>query len=74
MEHQIKIRNERKSDYETVEKITREAFYNPAETMETIPAEMMIIILEKIIPEIPPAVAQAAVEAAPEHHPAKMQA
>lgn len=28
MEHQIKIRNERKSDYETVEKITREAFYN----------------------------------------------
>lgn len=28
MEHQIKIRNERKSDYETVEKITRDAFYN----------------------------------------------
>ena len=28
MENQIKIRNERKSDYETVEKITREAFYN----------------------------------------------
>ena len=28
MEQQIKIRNERKSDYETVEKITREAFYN----------------------------------------------
>ncbi len=25
---QIKIRNERKEDYETVEKITREAFYN----------------------------------------------
>lgn len=28
MEHQIKIRNERKSGYGTVEKITRDAFYN----------------------------------------------
>lgn len=28
MERQIKIRNEEKPDYETVEKITREAFYN----------------------------------------------
>lgn len=28
MEQRLKIRNERKDDYETVEKITREAFYN----------------------------------------------
>lgn len=28
MEQKIKIRNEEKSDYETVERITREAFYN----------------------------------------------
>ena len=28
MEQKIKIRNEKKADYEIVEKITREAFYN----------------------------------------------